>query len=218
MYNTSRHFARGVQKGITGLETAIIMIAFVIVASVFAYVVISAGLYSTEKSKEAVYKGLDAAQSAIVLKGGIIGVCEHFGANGYLSQFSFTLTNEMGGGAVDFTPPTTHDINGRSPSDSENKIVISYLDGYQKVDNLFWTVEWLGANNGDNLLDGGEMVQVTVGNVTAGVLGGNLEDALSVRHLGVNTKFTVQVVTAGGATLICERTTPAYIDRTINFH
>jgi hypothetical protein len=124
----------------------------------------------------------------------------------------------MGGTPVDFTPPLNHDINGRSPSDSENKVVVSYLDSYQKVDNLFWTIAWLGANNGDNLLDGGEMVQVTVGNVTAGLLGGNLEDALSVRHLGINTKFTIQVVTSGGATSIFERTTPAYLDRTLNFH
>ncbi len=34
------------QRGITGIETAIILIAFVIVASVFAYVVLSAGLFS----------------------------------------------------------------------------------------------------------------------------------------------------------------------------
>ena len=40
------------QQGITGIETAIILIAFVIVASVFAYVVLSAGLFSTQKAKE----------------------------------------------------------------------------------------------------------------------------------------------------------------------
>jgi len=39
------------QEGITGLETAIILIAFVIVASVFAYVVLSAGLFSSQKAK-----------------------------------------------------------------------------------------------------------------------------------------------------------------------
>ena len=37
---------RSKEQGITGLETAIILIAFVIVASVFAYVVLSAGLFS----------------------------------------------------------------------------------------------------------------------------------------------------------------------------
>jgi flagellin FlaB len=45
------------RKGITGLETAIILIAFVVVASVFAYTVLSAGIFSSEKGKEAIYSG-----------------------------------------------------------------------------------------------------------------------------------------------------------------
>ncbi len=40
------------QRGITGLETAIVLIAFVVVASVFAFAVLSTGLLSSEKSKE----------------------------------------------------------------------------------------------------------------------------------------------------------------------
>jgi flagellin-like protein len=51
----------GNQRGITGIETAIILIAFVIVASVFAYVVLSAGLFSTQKAKEAIHAGLEEA-------------------------------------------------------------------------------------------------------------------------------------------------------------
>jgi flagellin FlaB len=55
----------GNQQGITGIETAIILIAFVIVASVFAYVVLSAGLFSTQKAKEAITAGLNEARSTI---------------------------------------------------------------------------------------------------------------------------------------------------------
>ena len=36
------------ERGITGLETAIILIAFVVVASVFAYSVLSAGIFSSQ--------------------------------------------------------------------------------------------------------------------------------------------------------------------------
>ena len=36
------------QRGITGLETAIVLIAFVVVASVFAFAVLSTGLLSSE--------------------------------------------------------------------------------------------------------------------------------------------------------------------------
>jgi flagellin-like protein len=61
------------QKGITGLETAIILIAFVVVAAVFAYTVLSAGLFSTQKSQEAVYSGLKETQSTIEPMGSVVG-------------------------------------------------------------------------------------------------------------------------------------------------
>jgi flagellin FlaB len=60
------------QKGITGLETAIILIAFVVVAAVFAYTVLSAGLFSTQKSQEAVYSGLQETQNTLEVKGGVL--------------------------------------------------------------------------------------------------------------------------------------------------
>lgn len=59
------------QRGITGLETAIILIAFVVVASVFAYSVLSAGLFSSEKGKEAIHAGLEQAQGSMELVGSV---------------------------------------------------------------------------------------------------------------------------------------------------
>ena len=56
-------------RGITGLETAIILIAFVVVASVFAYAVLSAGIFSAERGQEAVHVGIDRAASSIDLVG-----------------------------------------------------------------------------------------------------------------------------------------------------
>jgi flagellin FlaB len=65
------------QKGITGLETAIILIAFVTVASVLAYSVLSAGIFSAERGKETVYKGLESAQSTLEIKGSVLGLSEN---------------------------------------------------------------------------------------------------------------------------------------------
>ncbi len=61
------------QKGMTGLETAIILIAFVTVASVLAYSVLSAGIFSAEKGKETVYSGLKSAASSMEVHGTVIG-------------------------------------------------------------------------------------------------------------------------------------------------
>ena len=64
------------QRGITGLETAIILIAFVVVASVFAYTVLSAGISSAEKGKEAVYSGLESARSSMILVGEVKAIAD----------------------------------------------------------------------------------------------------------------------------------------------
>ena len=60
------------KRGITGLETAIILIAFVVVAAVFAYTVLSAGIFSTQKSQETIYSGLEQAAGTMEIKGGVI--------------------------------------------------------------------------------------------------------------------------------------------------
>jgi flagellin FlaB len=62
------------QKGITGLETAIILIAFVTVASIIAYAVLSAGVFSAERGKDTVYKGLEQAQGTVTVKGSVLGL------------------------------------------------------------------------------------------------------------------------------------------------
>jgi len=61
------------QRGITGLETAIVLIAFVVVASVFAFAVLSTGLLSSEKSKETVLGGLEETSSTLSIRGDVIG-------------------------------------------------------------------------------------------------------------------------------------------------
>lgn len=49
---------RNDQRGITGLETAIVLIAFVVVSSVFAFAALSTGLFSSDKAKETIQAGL----------------------------------------------------------------------------------------------------------------------------------------------------------------
>ena len=116
------------QEGITGLETAIILIAFVVVAAVFAYTVLSAGLFATQKSSDSVYSGLESAQSTMELKGGIIcyasgslaqtgqatDIIKDNGGNALVAtagtvvtRIQFTVANVLGGEPIDLTPPQT---------------------------------------------------------------------------------------------------------------
>jgi len=82
-----RNLHRG-QRGISGLETAIILIAFVTVASVLAYSVLSAGIFSAERGKETVYKGLQQAQSTLEVKGSVLGLSTD---NSSLSSVQMTM-------------------------------------------------------------------------------------------------------------------------------
>lgn len=205
------------EKGITGLETAIILIAFVVVAAVFAYTVLSAGLFSTQKSQEAVYSGLEQVQSTMEIKGAVIAKAENTGASGYLSQLTFTVANAIGGESVDFTAPTADGSNtGAAASGSNNVVVISYTSEDQRVEDLYWTKTEL-SGDGDNLLEEGEKFQLTIGNATAGAGGGNLVDALNPNLL-VNKAFTIELKTVKGAVITFQRTTPAFIDAVLTLN
>jgi flagellin FlaB len=59
--------------GFTGLEAAIVLIAFVVVAAVFSYVVLGAGFFTSQKAQETVYKGVQQATTNILLKGSVYG-------------------------------------------------------------------------------------------------------------------------------------------------
>ena len=57
----------------SGLEAAIVLIAFVVVAAVFSYVMLGAGFFATSKSQEVTYSGVKQSTSNVVLDGYIYG-------------------------------------------------------------------------------------------------------------------------------------------------
>jgi len=203
------------QRGITGLETAIILIAFVVVAAVFAYTALSAGLFATQKSQEAVYSGLQEAQSSLELRGAVIATANTTGASGTIKQISFTVSNVLKGEPINFIAPTADAATGVSASGSSNVIVLKYIDEDQTVNDLYWTVTKLGNADADDLLEDNEKFKVTIGSDTAGSGAGNLIDALTT-DLTVNKTFSLVVQTPVGAVLEIERTTPPYIDTIMN--
>ena len=61
------------RRGIVGIEAAIILIAFVIVAAAVAFVALNMGMTASQKSKEAMSKGLAQASTALEVDGDVIG-------------------------------------------------------------------------------------------------------------------------------------------------
>ena len=61
------------QRGVTGMETAIILLAFVVVASIYAFAVLSTGIVSVDKGKETVRAGFSEPSGPIRLEGSAVG-------------------------------------------------------------------------------------------------------------------------------------------------
>jgi archaeal flagellin FlaB len=187
------------QRGITGIETAIILIAFVIVASVFAYVVLSAGLFSTQKAKEAINAGLDEAKSTIEIKGNLYGKME----SSVLREVYFTVATTTGGDMIDFTDTSD---NG------SNLVVISYSDEYQIFPSVNWTMTKLNSDDPDNLLDKNELFMITV---DLSCVSTNASDE---EKPGPYHSFQLEIKPPIGAVLILERTIPARVNQIVNLY
>jgi len=86
--------------GLTGIETAIILIAFVIVAAVFSFAVLNTGFQSTQKAQDVMKAGMEQAASAMELDGGIIISSE----GGKLKTMNFTVRISPGKNPVSFDP------------------------------------------------------------------------------------------------------------------
>ncbi|MFC1967496.1 hypothetical protein ACFLV2_02540, partial [Chloroflexota bacterium] len=159
------------------------------------------------------------AQSTLELRGSVIATANNTGANGEIKQITFTVANVLGGEAMDFTAPTIATANsGQAHADSNNVVVLSYIDKDQRVTDLYWTKLAVGKDDGDDLLESNEKFQITVGSDTVSSAGGNLCDALTTSALGANEQFTIEVKPPVGAILQIERTTAPYIDTIMNLH
>jgi archaeal flagellin FlaB len=182
------------EKGITGLETAIILIAFVTVASVLGYSVLSAGIFSAEKGKETVYQGLAQAQASMEVKGSVYANV----TNNAVTDISFTLASVLNDQAVDMTPPGTG---------NKNTTVISYTDSTGTYNDVAWTATPLGVDTPD----------------TSGMLKPNEQMTIDVTlpkgaSLGTYGTFTIQIVPATGAAITIERTLPGLLGASVDLN
>jgi len=60
------------RKGILGVESAIILIAFVIVAAAFSFMVVNMGLFATQRGRDTINQGIQEASTPLMLDGSIM--------------------------------------------------------------------------------------------------------------------------------------------------
>jgi len=182
------------QEGITGLETAIILIAFVIVASVFAFVVLSTGLFSAERGKETVFAGLEKARGNLEVRGAL--TVTDFDTNGTIDSaddIRFNVALAAGGFPISIDPAAY-----------TNTVVINYIDAQDRLADVDYTVDWI-LEDGDTLLEVGELAEITV-HPPAG------------STLIANETFTLEVIPPSGGTNLINRTMPPAIDDVMDLH
>ena len=87
----------------TGLEAAIVLIAFVVVAAIFSYVLLGAGFFATQKAQEVTYAGIKQATSNAVIDGSLYANTNDDDA---LNGFMFNVRIPLGGEAIDMNTTT----------------------------------------------------------------------------------------------------------------
>jgi flagellin FlaB len=176
-------------RGITGLETAIVLIAFVVVASVFSFVVLSTGLFSSERGKETVYAGLQKTRGSMEITGGLIVSTNAV----QVTDITLGLTLAAGGDSVNL-----------DASDTNNRTVISYIDSVVTDNDLVYvTTEIVG--DGDELLEAGELTEITI----------DLATECATCVITENEQFTLELKPPTGSYLVVQRTTPASMSASI---
>ena len=182
------------QRGITGLETAIVLIAFVVVSSVFAFAALSTGLFTTDKAKETIHAGLSEARGTMELKGAVVIEATAAGSGGLAKDIVFQVANAAAGEPIDLSQGNTliryTDIGQSETLDTATEFSIS--------DNC--------SGDGDDLLERGEVFEIKIINMDTGT-GTDIK-----KTLPVDTDFTLEVIPPKGAVMYIQRTTPVSYD------
>jgi flagellin FlaB len=86
------------RRGIVGIEAAIVLIAFIIIAAALSYVVINMGFYTTQKTKETMQGGLDESLTALQLDGIVTAKTD---SSGYIEYVAIPVKLSAGRAAID---------------------------------------------------------------------------------------------------------------------
>jgi flagellin FlaB len=188
------------ERGITGLETAIILIAFVVVATIFAFVVLTTGIFSAERGKETVYAGLQKARGTMEVRGGIVATATGTGtppvAPFTVDTISFTVATTAGGESIPLNPLA-----------GNNRTVIAYRDAVTVDNDVEYTAPDI-VGDGDTLLEPGEVKVITIAST----------DITGTPALAANDRFTLEVQTPVGAVLDITRQLPAELAEVMQLH
>ncbi len=111
-------------RGIIGVESAIVLIAFVIVAAALAFVVLNMGFSTTQKAKTTIVSTLQQAGTSLLVEGKVIGssFIPGGGVSSGLNATSIPIKITTGGDSVNLDPTIT---------------AVKYLSNQITYDNIY---------------------------------------------------------------------------------
>jgi len=186
----------------TGLETAIILVAFVITAAAFAFVVLNMGFLTAEKAQSVISSGMTEASSALLVDSGVIG---QFGtldgdqADVDLIKLTFYLKLSQGHEPIDL---------------DDSKLVATYTNPrvhgeLYDTNGTIMTIQGINSD-GDSLLETGEKFKVTID--FASITNSSIDPTpLSLQNVYSHPyeEFRIELRPSAGAVLTLERQIPA---------
>jgi len=202
------------KRGFTGLEAAIVLTAFIVVAAVFSYMVLGAGFFSTEKAKAVIHTGVEKATSSAEVTGDVIGHgWKYEGDPYYYSNHTADTTNLT---VVEFQVELTA---GQEPLDM-NKVVLSYTDEDTYTSEITYRTDaGSGTNRGKFAMPGWNYTLATSEMGKPNMLDPNEKMTIIVAlpDYGVtaNKQFSIDFKPAKGGSITITKTAPGTIDKTM---
>ncbi len=177
------------EDAFTGLEAAIVLIAFIVVAAVFSYVVLGAGFFTTQKSQEVVHTGVAQASSNLEVSGPVVIACA---VDDKVGSITFYLQLAAGGSPIDMEK-VTYAVSTKSNLESYlyDNVTVAWYKGGIEVDDP-----------ANQLLEKFEFVKVTIGGA----------GDLALPNIEVNDKFVVEIRPDQGAAYPLERNAPPSLE------
>jgi len=190
------------QKGITGLETAIVLIAFVVVAAVFAFTVLTTGLFTSEKAKETALAGVAAASATMQVKGSVTA-----DSNAGVVTLIRIKVATAGVDAVQFNPANIL----VTYMDSDTSTLLGHgIDMESTVEPPIcaansWCIRWSpGIVATNTILNPGQIAEIIISPDTAAP--------------AANEQFMVEIIPQQGSTLVLSRRFPLSLSAIMNLN
>jgi len=146
---------QAIRRGVTGIETAIILVAFVITAAAFAFVILNMGFITAEKAQSVISSGMSEATSAILVDNSVVGTFANVSLGNQsaicLTKLTFYIRLSQGHTPVDL---------------SDDRLVATFTNERhhgELYDSNGTIMTLTGINNdGDTLLEMGEKFKVEI--------------------------------------------------------